>query len=358
MRIFIFEFTTGGGLLAADSAAPRPATIVDDAAHTDLSSLAAEGGAMVAAVAADFAALADTQVRILHDGRSALCPPPGVEVRKIYDHEKYRAAFDEEAARADQTIVIAPECDGILLALVERVLAVGGRLLGPSPDIVRLASDKHETAEHLLIAGVPAPLGALLQETELLTDGTRMPPEVAFPLVLKPCDGAGSSGVRRLDQPAAIDISTLAGRWRLERFCPGLAASVALLCGPAGYVALPPCAQSLSDDGRFRYRGGRLPLDPAFAERAVNLAHLAAATLDSPLGYLGIDIVLGADAAGRDDVVIEINPRLTTSYVGLRAATPDILAAAMLDVAAGRAPALSFTERRIEFACDGSVKIC
>ncbi len=62
------------------------------------------------------------------------------------------------------------------------------------------------------------------------------------------------------------------------------------------------------------------------------------------------------DATGGDDVVIEINPRLTTSYVGLRAATRDNLAAAMLNVAEGRTPELMFAIERLEFTSDGKVQ--
>ena len=63
-----------------------------------------------------------------------------------------------------------------------------------------------------------------------------------------------------------------------------------------------------------------MPLDAPLARRAVDLATKAVGALAEPFGYLGVDLVLGADVNGRDDVVIEINPRLTTSYIGLRAA--------------------------------------
>jgi predicted ATP-grasp superfamily ATP-dependent carboligase len=42
--------------------------------------------------------------------------------------------------------------------------------------------------------------------------------------------------------------------------------------------------------------------------------------LPQPLGYLGVDLILGEDGNGAVDCVVEINPRLTTSYVGLQAA--------------------------------------
>jgi predicted ATP-grasp superfamily ATP-dependent carboligase len=80
------------------------------------------------------------------------------------------------------------------------------------------------------------------------------------------------------------------------------------------------------------------------------------ASLPEPLGYLGVDIVLGAAPNGDDDVVIEINPRLTTSYIGLRAACHQNLAEAMLVIAAGGAYNSSFNDSLIEFRADGTLE--
>jgi predicted ATP-grasp superfamily ATP-dependent carboligase len=146
--------------------------------------------------------------------------------------------------------------------------------------------------------------------------------------------------------------------YRVEQFCPGEPVSVALLRGPAGQSALPPCRQRLSDDGRFQYLGGSLPLPPPLAYRATRLAERAVAALPNTLGYVGVDLVLGAETDGAGDFVIEVNPRLTTSYIGLRAASRENLAAALLEVAEGRVPRLSFAADRVEFNAIGQVRVC
>ena len=51
-------------------------------------------------------------------------------------------------------------------------------------------------------------------------------------------------------------------------------------------------------------------------------------------GYVGVDLVL-TDA---DAVVIEVNPRLTTAYLGVRAALDENIAALALEACAGRLP--------------------
>jgi hypothetical protein len=118
---------------------------------------------------------------------------------------------------------------------------------------------------------------------------------------------------------------------------------------------LPACRQRLSDDGTLRYLGGSLPLSVDLDCRARRLALRAVATLGDVCGYVGVDLVLGDDPDGAGDVVIEINPRLTTSYVGLRAATEQNLAVAMLAAIDGRPPALSFAGRAVQFDADGTI---
>ena len=153
--------------------------------------------------------------------------------------------------------------------------------------------------------------------------------------MIKPIDGCGSQGLQLLKNESDFSekhFSPIQGPCRIEEFIPGLAASVSVLCGPAGNIALPACEQRLSADGRFTYLGGRLPLEPGVDARARRLALAAADALPEPRGYIGVDLVLGNAADGSDDRVIEINPRLTTSYVGLRALSRTNLAAAMLAV--------------------------
>jgi predicted ATP-grasp superfamily ATP-dependent carboligase len=66
-------------------------------------------------------------------------------------------------------------------------------------------------------------------------------------------------------------------------------------------------------------------------------------------------MVLGSCADGRDDWVIEINPRLTTSYVGLRHLARFNLAEALLAVTLGGAlPSLEWHDGPVHFRADGS----
>ena len=310
---------------------------------------------MIAALAADFAAIEGVKTSVILDSRQDTNGLPWARCQIILVR---KAGGDCDALTtccrdADWTIVIAPDFDGLLESRCRIVDMAGGRLLGPSPRLISLAADKQRTAEHLAAAGVSVAFGEAVDAGNLLTVAA----VIGYPIVFKPRDGAGSKNVRLLaDRDTAERFQkSLVKQGRLERFYPGIAASVALLCGPMGIFPLPACRQRLSDDGRFCYLGGSCPLEPALARRATSLAVQAIRSLPKPLGYLGVDLVLGANPDGQNDVVIEINPRLTTSYVGLRAIANGNLAATMLAAAEGRQLDLSFSGRIVEFDSDGTI---
>jgi hypothetical protein len=374
MRVFVYEYVCGGGL------AGRPLP----------ESLAGEGWAMLASVVEDFAQVAECQVTATLDER--LCG------RAIAAHSVVSLAAGEEqpvierlAAECDWTLVIGPEFDGILLDRVRWVEAAGGRLLGPSSAAVASTADKFACGQLLKAAGVPTVVGQVVRPAEVDFQHWSL----GFPAVLKPRDGAGSQATFMIrDRAGAASVLREAiamrpdGEMLLQPFVPGVPASVSFLIGPAAVVPLAPAQQRLSHDGRFRYLGGRVPLAPPLAARAVALASRAVRAVTGLCGYVGVDLVLGvgdrrpaigdqparhidralpvADnreptaeipclaSAHGTDTVVEINPRLTTSYVGLRKLAKDNLAARMIDAVAGRTvPALAWRDATIRFAADG-----
>jgi predicted ATP-grasp superfamily ATP-dependent carboligase len=113
---------------------------------------------------------------------------------------------------------------------------------------------------------------------------------------------------------------------------------------------LPPCRQLLSDDGRFHYLGGECPLSDNLAARAQRLAARAVGMVPGLRGYVGVDLVLGDAADDSRDQIIEINPRLTTSYIGLRTLAGGNLAKAILAAAMGHAlPNMNWKPGRVRF---------
>src|SRR5262249_49480309 len=123
-------------------------------------------------------------------------------------------------------------------------------------------------------------------------------------------------------------------------------------------IPLLPAAQQLSSDGRFRYQGGHLPLPAFLAGRAVQLAGKAVAAVPGLQGYAGVDLVLGNAVDGSEDCVIEINPRLTTSYVGLRVLAETNLVEAMLQVVQGEnVPQIRWRRGTVHIRPDGTIQL-
>ncbi len=333
MHVFVYEWVTGGGLLTHEGPLPN--------------SLLVEGLAMVQAVAADFAAVSNTKVSLLQDLRVVQISTPGTDRISVGSVSEHNEVFAQLCRSADAVLLIAPEIDGVLSHAVAEAEAHQASLISPDSAFVAVTSDKHETAQRLAAAGVPVPDGHRLEEDDSLPQGQ------VYPAVIKPTDGAGSEAVYVLTGPQ--DAPPRVGPQRLEPLLPGITASVSLLTGPAGIWPLPPCRQRLSLDGRLRYLGGTTELAAGLASRATQLAVQAVEALPTARGYVGVDLVLGADPRGAEDYVIEVNPRLTTSYVGLRFASWRNLAHEMLAVAKGQDTTLDFDPQPLEFSPDGAV---
>jgi len=298
-----------------------------------------EGWAMLHAVLEDLSSLPDVYLTTMLSThaieRFPLLEALNIECIAV-EPSKESLAFRELVRHADAVLVIAPEFDDLLYQRSSWVEQADGQLLGPSSDAVRLAGDKLLVAQHFQACRIPSP-------TTIGADHPPLTRDMPWPAVCKPRYGAGSQAtflVRGWDEMASCLARAEREGWKgelvVQPFVPGLACSVAFLMGPEGSVALPPCRQQLSNDGRFHYLGGALPLPPDLAKRAVALGKRVVESVSGLRGYVGVDLVLGESPNGNEDSVIELNPRLTTSYVGLRALATANLAQAMVHAALGR----------------------
>jgi predicted ATP-grasp superfamily ATP-dependent carboligase len=332
LKVLVYEWVVGGGPL--DQQPPPPA------------SLRREGLAMLEALVSDFARIPGAAVSTIVDTQTSFDLPSPHEVVRVTSLAERDRALTRLARSVEGVALIAPEQHGILLRLVGEVERIGGKLISPGADFVGITSDKHETAIRLFASGVMVPEGMVLMPGEM------MPASFPFPGVLKPIDGVGSVGIDRIDAPRKVPKE--AGAYRLERFVAGTPASVAVVCGPRGMQPLAACRQLLGGEGGFHYQGGSLPLSPPLAERAQKLAVSAVAALPPTVGWVGVDMVLGDEEEG--DRVIEINPRMTTSYVGLRAATEGNIAEFLWRHVAGEPVDVPEFVHPVLFRPDGSVE--
>ena len=343
MRVFVYECVSSGAL--GDEAASE--------------SLRAEGWAMLAAVLEDFGRCPGVQTSTLISARV------GSAVKRLVPHIRphftlpgaEERTFRALAANADFSLIIAPEFDDLLAQRCRWVEEEGCPLLGPSSSAVRLTGDKRMLYRHWVDRQVPTPY--VLDPPDEYS-----PVAVPTPCVCKPRWGAGSQATFLLRN--SVDLIAIlsylrtdgwSGETILQTYAPGLPVSVAFLAGPGRLLALPATEQHLSSDGRFRYLGGRLPLARHLDKRARRLAERAVNTVEGLRGFFGVDLVLGEADDGSLDVALEINPRLTTSYVGLRRLARFNLAEALLAIATGSPPPIwDWGSEAILFRADGTVQ--
>lgn len=312
MRLLIYEWCTSGGLAGGQAA------------------IAAEGRMMLEALAADAAKDPGLDLAVLVEDGRACALPDGVRRLPVTPSDEV-AALVAAARGADWTIVVAPESDGILCDRVRAVRAAGGRVLAPSAGVLALAADKQATIDALADKGLPVPAGRSLVGGESIPSGFRLP------AVRK---ARGGCGCEELAIVRSRDCPPVAVSTRLEALAEGTPVGVSLICGPRFAVPLPVMRQSFSGGDRPSYRGGGPLADDATAARATELALRAAAAVAAGAGWLGIDMILGRRPDGRDDRILEINPRVTTSFVGHASLFASSLVRAMIQAAGGAVPRL------------------
>jgi predicted ATP-grasp superfamily ATP-dependent carboligase len=95
----------------------------------------------------------------------------------------------------------------------------------------------------------------------------------------------------------------------------------------AGEECLPiSLNRQLVEPGKpFRYAGSQVPFSHREENAALDLACQAVSSIPGLNGYVGVDLVIAEDKP----YLIEINPRITTSYIGLRQVAQTNLAKAI-----------------------------
>jgi predicted ATP-grasp superfamily ATP-dependent carboligase len=264
---------------------------------------------MLDAVVTDLAEIPGINLRVPRDDRLDLgrLRRTGMEPVPVSARHGYQPVWQELLASCDAAWPIAPETGGILERLCRQVTEAGKGLLNSGPNTVRLATQKQATLEHLGRLGIPVVPSYRWGET---------PAHLPFPRVIKPDDGAGCEGLRLFRSPAqwpeAAPSTTI-----VQPYLEGEPLSLsALFCN--GECRLLSCnRQRLTETGDgLKLAGCRVNSIADPDGRWQSLADAVARALPGLWGYAGIDLIATAEGPH----ILEINPRLTTSYAGLRQA--------------------------------------
>lgn len=300
LRVLVFEYITGGGLVG--QALPA--------------SLAAEGSLMLQALIAELKCLDNLQLCVPLDERCArsdmLLPAEIVTVSATCD---IFGLLRDLLTQADLFWPIAPESDGMLQRLAELAIAANVEVLLSNPATLSVCANKYVTYQVLKKRAIPAVATYLFSEAQ---EGIGLVDK----LVVKIADGVGCLDTLQIDAAqlsAAIAELTHPQRYVLQPYIRGQAASLSCLFkhGQAWLICYNH-QQIVVEQGRFSLQGCLVNVQTDKLSFYRNLVSEIADALPGLWGYVGIDIIENAELG---PLVLEINPRLTSSLVGIRHAT-------------------------------------
>lgn len=331
MKILLYEHLSGGGYAQQN----LPAGVL------------AEGFGMLRCAASDFSS-AGHHVTVLLDARLSKLNPPlktDYTVPVFYAGESQR--FLSNLARVNDAIcIVAPETGQTLPVLVKAAEETGKLSLNSNWEATAKAADKTILYAHLQKNGFPTPKTLTLNtDSSSAVIGQAIKRELSYPVVFKPADGTGCSGISIITHEkqieaalAKIKAESANPHFIAQKYLNGVPVSVSLLSNGRKAVAISLNNQQIrltQTKAESSYDGGCIPFDHPLKQKALALAQKTVESFTGLRGYVGVDLILGQDEL----FVLDVNARLTTSYVGLRKTVGFNLAQAVVDaVVSGNLP--------------------
>ncbi|QPK64135.1 ATP-grasp domain-containing protein [Methylomonas sp. LL1] len=295
----MFEFITGGGL----------------AGRTLPASLLAEGGMMLQALLDDLKSLPNLELLLPLDQRCLnLSLPANTRVIPITRADNINPILQDLIRQADLVWPIAPESGGILEQLARTVFNSHKVLLLSGAETIVLCADKLATCRRLAAHALP------VVPAQSLSGINDMPFRQC---VIKPIDGVGCEGSLIIDGSEAL-LAVMNGlgdpaNYLIQPLLEGQAISLSCLFKQGrGWLLCCNRQQVAVEQNRFRLEACVVNTANPRRDFYQNLVERIALAIPSLWGYVGIDIIETAD---QGPLILEINPRLTTSYVGIKPAT-------------------------------------
>ena len=309
MRLLVYEHISGGGY------AGKPISL----------SVLSEGFGMLRSIVSDFKS-AGHEVTVLLDARLSKLNPPIVAdcIIPVFYPEEAEKLLINAAKINDAVYVIAPETGQTLQSLVELVESIGKVSLNCDARAIQKVADKAVLYEMLKKNGLATPNTVMLNVDVGLAEVKQIiRSKFSYPVVFKPVDGVSCGGLSIVKEGAQVEKAVAkikaesAGKhFIVQEFTDGEAASVSVLCTGGKALAISLNRQNVKVAGPeavSSYEGGTVPFNHPLKQEAFSVGEKVAESFSGLRGYVGVDLVLVKDKP----FVVDVNPRLTTSYVGL-----------------------------------------
>jgi len=326
LKLLVYEYVSGGGYQRKDI----PPSVL------------CEGFAMLRSVASDFKA-SGHEVHILLDCRvSKLSPPLEVNcVKHIFYPQEAENSLIYSSKIYDGIYIIAPETGQTLQSLVKIAEQAGALSLNCESNAIQRVADKTNLYASLKNSGLLTPKTLFFVVGSDLTEVNHaIKSQLCYPVVFKPSDGVSCGGLSLVKEEqqigkamAKIKTVSAAEEFVVQEFVGGEAVSVSLLCAGGEALAISLNKQNIhlaTPDSASNYKGGAVPFNHPLRHVAFKAAENAVKSFHGLRGYVGVDLVLAPDKP----YVVDINARLTTSYVGLSRVAGFNIAEAMVKAVA------------------------
>lgn len=297
--IFVCEFITAGGL--NHQVLPQ--------------SLLTQGESMRDALLRD---LSDLAYQIVTAVDARLTKPSDCHVcYAIQAEDDAWQKWAEIMNSVDAVWLIAPETDGDLAKLTALALQQNKIILGCGLNAIDVCSSKLATYLLLKQSGV---------KTVETYSYVEWPKTSGISWLAKPDDGAGCEQTVCFDKVAALSQWLLLYQHTkthvIQPYLVGTAGSISCVMHQ-GKAHVLSCNQQLITvkNNVLNYQGCVVNGMRQHWEKFVALANQIAQLLPDLAGYVGIDVIVSHHEKEETITVIEINPRLTTSYIALGEAT-------------------------------------
>jgi hypothetical protein len=281
---------------------------------------------MLQTVTSDFQA-AGHCVTVLLDSRLAMLNPPikADYVVQVSSSQEIEASLYNGSKCTEAVFVIAPESNQVLQSIVERVKNSSLLSLNCSANSIAKVANKANLYANAKLLGLHVPETLSLNDfNDIKQVKAAIQQKLRFPVLFKPINGTSCEGLSivRTSSQIAPAIAKLKRNSKndcfiVQEFIDGIAASVSLIS--AGHQALPVSLNKqdvtlCAPDSNSSYNGGQVPLDSDIKEVAFSASRQLVESFGDLRGYVGVDLVLTKDKA----FLVDVNPRLTTSYIGMR----------------------------------------
>ncbi|MFX0023365.1 MAG: ATP-grasp domain-containing protein [Candidatus Hermodarchaeota archaeon] len=314
-KLFIFEFISGGGFI--NSVIPN--------------SLFCEGFGMLRSIIEDFSLL-DFEIYTMIDSRISFLSKliKADHLKEIKKDDNFMKIFKELVRMSQYVFIIAPEFSNILYRLTKIVKDYDRIILSTNLKAIEYGTSKIISYNIFKTNKIKTPKTYRIPYKEKCLD-------IEFilhkfnnfkkPIVIKPEDGVGAEDIHYFENETQIlnffrqfNLNLEEKRnYIIQEFISGRDLSLSLIGSPNLYtnpLVLSINSQNIDIKNKEpEYLGGYTPLEN-YKQLLNQISHSINKLNDLNIeGYFGIDIIGNFDFSV---AFIEINPRLTTSYIGLR----------------------------------------